>query len=230
MKKAKKQAQKILFINNMDSFTYNLVHDLSYIGNVRIQVVSNQLTIEEIERISPDKLIISPGPGHPKYDSGNLINIIQKLYKKLPIFGVCMGFQVICEAFGQLENGEKAMIEYVGRAKVGPMHGKMSNIFHNGTDILKNLPNPLKVIRYHSLAAKPELFPNSLLITGMASDGTIMALKHKKYPVFGVQFHPESIAMRPYGFQILKNFLNIKYDFNKKITKIMENSDYVANI
>ena len=154
--------------------------------------------------LNPDKIIISPGPGHPKYETGNVIPIIKEFYIRIPILGICLGHQTIIEAFG--EDSDK---EYVGRAKVGPMHGKQSKIFHDQETIFKNIPNPLQVIRYHSLAAKGDFLPHSLKITATADDGTIMAVRHKQYPVEGVQFHPESIRMKPLGIQILKNFLNL---------------------
>ncbi|MFX1238647.1 MAG: anthranilate synthase component II, partial [Promethearchaeota archaeon] len=125
-----------------------------------------------------------------------------------PIIGICLGHQAIIEAFGELENPEIEQ-EYVGLAKVGPMHGKVSKIFHDQETIYKNLPNPLMGVRYHSLSAKPDLLPHELKISATADDGTIMGIRHEKYPIEGVQFHPESIKMKPEGMKILKNFLEL---------------------
>ncbi|MHA1249745.1 MAG: anthranilate synthase component II, partial [Candidatus Helarchaeota archaeon] len=119
----------------------------------------------------------------------------------------CLGCQAIAEAMGELEDKDK---EYVGRSKVGPMHGKISKIFHDQESIFKNLPNPLIGMRYHSLAIKLEILPQCLKISATADDGTIMAIRHKNYQLEGVQFHPESIKMKPYGIQILENFLKIE--------------------
>ncbi len=198
------EKQKILFINNQDSFIYNLVNYICIISDADVKVVPNSISIAEIEQFNPEKIIISPGPGHPKYDTGNVIPIIRKFGKTTPILGVCLGHQAITEAYG--EDQEK---EYVGRAKMGPMHGKMSKIFHDGEFIFSKIENPCSVVRYHSLATKADLLPKYLKIIAMADDGTIMAIRHKKFPVFGVQFHPESIMMKPNGIHILANFLKI---------------------
>jgi len=199
--------QKVLFINNYDSFVYNLVNYICTCSESKVKVVPNSISLEEVKEFNPDKIFISPGPGHPKYDTGNVINIIRKFgyeYEEIPIFGVCLGHQAICEAFGEDEK-----VEYVGRAKSGPKHGKLSKVFHDNSFIYEGIPNPCIVVRYHSLAAKADLFPSELKITAMADDGTIMGLQHKKYKIFGVQFHPESIMMKPYGISIIANFLKI---------------------
>jgi anthranilate synthase/aminodeoxychorismate synthase-like glutamine amidotransferase len=195
----------ILFINNYDSFVYNLVNYFCQLApNAKIIIDDNNISVEKVEEYSADKIIISPGPGHPKYDTGTVIPIIKKYFKKIPILGICLGHQAIVESFGENQD-----LEYVGRAKVGPMHGKESKVFHDQESIFKNIPNPLMVIRYHSLSAKSDLLPQELKITATADDGTIMAVRHKQYPIEGVQFHPESIKMKPYGMQILKNFLKL---------------------
>ena len=195
----------ILFINNYDSFVYNLVNYICQLApNSNVLIEDNNLSIDKLKEYRVDKIIISPGPGHPKYDTGTVIPIIKQYYKKKPILGICLGHQVIVETFG-----EEANLEYVGRAKVGPMHGKQSKIFHDQETIFKGVPNPLQVIRYHSLAAKGEILPHSLKITATADDGTIMAVRHKQYPVEGVQFHPESIKIKLHGMQILKIFLRL---------------------
>ena len=196
---------KILFINNYDSFVYNLVDYICQLEpEAEIIVEDNNISIENVKTLQIDRIIISPGPGHPKYDTGKVIPIIKEFYKKIPIFGVCLGHQAIIEAFG-----EEPDEEYIGRAKVGPMHGKQSKIFHDQETIFKDIPNPLQVIRYHSLSAKGDILPQKLKITATADDGTIMAVRHKEFPIEGVQFHPESIRMKPYGMKILKNFLEI---------------------
>ena len=170
----------------------------------KIIVEDHNITIDKLKSLNPNKIIISPGPGHPKYETGNVIPIVKEFYDKIPILGICLGHQTIIEAFGvDLD------VEYIGRLKVGPMHGKQSKIFHDQATIFKNIPNPLQVIRYHSLAAKGDILPQDLKITATADDGTIMAVRHKKYIVEGVQFHPESIRMKPHGMQILKNFLEL---------------------
>ncbi len=195
----------ILFINNYDSFVYNLVNYICQLASdANIIVEDNQVSIEKVRGYNVDKIIISPGPGHPKYDTGTVIPIIKEFYSEFPILGICLGHQAVVEAFG--ENPE---IEYVGTAKVGPMHGKESKVFHDQETILKLVPNPLQVIRYHSLSAKTDILPKELKISATADDGTIMGVRHKKFPVEGLQFHPESIKMKPYGMQILKNFLEL---------------------
>jgi len=195
----------ILFINNYDSFVYNLVNYICQLSpDSNIIIEDNKVSIETIRNLAIDRIVISPGPGHPKYDTNNLIPIIKEFYQKIPILGICLGHQAIVEAFG-----EDPKEEYVGRAKVGPMHGKISKIFHDQETILKNIPNPLMGVRYHSLAVKSEILPQILKISATADDGTIMGVRHKEYPVEGLQFHPEAIKMKPFGMQILKNFLNL---------------------
>lgn len=196
----------ILFINNYDSFAYNLVDYLCQLEpEAKIIVEDNNFALEKIKEYNIEKIVISPGPGHPKYETGNVIPMIKNYYKKLPILGICLGHQAIIEAFGEDTN-----LEYVGRAKVGPKHGKISKIFHDQETIFEKLPNPMMVVRYHSLAAKSDILPQDLKISATADDGTIMAVRHKTYPVEGVQFHPESIKMKPNGIQILKNFLELE--------------------
>ena len=196
---------KILFINNYDSFVYNLVNYICQLKpNGEIIIEDNQIAVDKVTEMSVDKIIISPGPGHPKYDTGTVIPIIKKFFSTIPILGICLGHQAIVEAFG--EDGD---VEYVGRAKVGPMHGKQSKVFHDQETILKNIPNPLQVIRYHSLAAKSDILPQDLKISATADDGTIMGVHHKDFHVEGLQFHPESIKMKPYGMKLLENFLDL---------------------
>ncbi|MHA1293051.1 MAG: anthranilate synthase component II [Promethearchaeota archaeon] len=199
----------ILFINNYDSFVYNLVNYICQLKpKANVVIEDNNVSLDKINQMKIDIIIISPGPGHPKYDSGNVIPIIKEYSSKIPILGICLGHQAIIEAFGELERPDKD-IEYVGRAKVGPMHGKISKIFHDQETIFKDLPNPLMGVRYHSLAGKSDLLPKELKISATADDGTIMAVRHKHYIVEGIQFHPESIKMKPKGMDILKNFLEL---------------------
>ena len=196
---------KILFINNYDSFVYNLVNYICQLKpNGEIIIEDNQIAVDKVTEMSVDKIIISPGPGHPNYHTGTVIPIIKKFFSTIPILGICLGHQAIVEAFG--EDGD---VEYVGRAKVGPMHGKQSKVFHDQETILKNIPNPLQVIRYHSLAAKSDILPQDLKISATADDGTIMGVHHKDFHVEGLQFHPESIKMKPYGMKLLENFLDL---------------------
>jgi len=195
----------ILFINNYDSFIYNLVNYICQLEpNSNVSVEDNNIPVDKVKSLNLDKIIISPGPGHPKYDTGTVIPIIKEFHSQIPILGICLGHQAIIEAFGDKEEEE-----YVGRAKVGPMHGKVSKVFHDQETIFNDIPNPLQVIRYHSLAAKGDILPQDLKISATADDGTIMAVRHKEYPVEGLQFHPESIKMKPYGMAILKNFLGL---------------------
>ena len=197
-------AQRVLFINNRDSFVYNLVSYICMVSEARVRVVGNETTVKEVEAWNPDKIFISPGPGHPKYETGNVIPVIRQFAPRVPIFGVCLGHQAMCEAFG-----EDQSVEYVGRARVGPKHGKLSTVFHDGKGVFAGLPNPCNVVRYHSLAAKADLLPSSLRICAMADDGTIMGIRHHEFEMHGVQFHPESIMMRPHGLVMIANFLKI---------------------
>ena len=186
----------ILLVDNYDSFSYNLYQ---YVGEINpdIKVIRNdELTVGEIERLKPSRIIISPGPGRPE-NAGICIEIIKKLWEKIPILGVCLGHQAICEAFG-------ATITYAKKL----MHGKTSIVeVDNRSLLFKDLPIDIEVARYHSLAADPATMPEELAITAITAEGEIMAVQHKTYPVYGVQFHPESI-MTPQGKTILKNFID----------------------
>ena len=186
----------ILLVDNYDSFSYNLYQ---YVGEINpdIKVIRNdELTVGEIERLKPSRVIISPGPGRPE-NAGICIEIIKKLGVKIPILGVCLGHQAICEAFG-------ATITYAKKL----MHGKTSIVeVDNRSLLFKDLPIDIEVARYHSLAADPATMPEELAITAITAEGEIMAVQHKTYPVYGVQFHPESI-MTPQGKTILKNFID----------------------
>ncbi|MDO4522821.1 MAG: aminodeoxychorismate/anthranilate synthase component II [Eubacteriales bacterium] len=187
----------ILLIDNYDSFTYNLVQ---YIGSVTadMKVIRNdECTIEEIEAMEPTAIVISPGPGRPK-EAGICIEAIRYFKDKVPILGVCLGHQAICEAFG----GE---VSYAKKL----MHGKTSKLrFLEKSVIFEGISEDTQVARYHSLAAVAEKLPKELAVTAQTDDGEIMAVQHRKYPVYGVQFHPESV-MTPEGQKMITNFLGV---------------------
>ena len=187
----------ILLIDNYDSFSYNLYQ---LIGSVEpdIKVIRNDAhTIEEIEAMKPEAIILSPGPGKPE-DAGVCIEVIKYFTGKLPIFGVCLGHQAICEAFGGTVSYAKEL-----------MHGKQSKVYQGGiSSLFRGLGPEFRAARYHSLAARAEDFPEALKVTAESDDGEIMALEHRKYPVFGVQFHPESV-MTPDGKKMIENFMEV---------------------
>lgn len=189
----------ILLIDNYDSFSYNLYQ---FIGEMEpdIKVIRNdELSIDEIDALSPSHIILSPGPGKPA-DAGICIEAVKKLYKKYPILGVCLGHQAICEAFGA---------DIIHAKKL--MHGKTSVISIKNEGIFSGLSEKIPVARYHSLAANKTTLPDCLKVTAYTDDGEIMAVSHTSYPVFGVQFHPESI-LTPDGKKILQNFLGGMYN------------------
>ncbi|XRP97385.1 anthranilate synthase component II [Methanocaldococcus sp. 16A] len=194
--------KKVLVIDNIDSFVWNLVQYVGTLG-YKVKLVDNKITLEEIKKINPDRIIISPGPKTPK-EAGNCIKIIQEV--DIPILGVCLGHQCIVEAFG----GE------VGRAK-RVMHGKASLIEHDGEGIFKDIPNPFYGGRYHSLIAY-EVSKELKITAKSLDDGYIMGVRHKKLPIEGVQFHPESILTESnklkfpdLGLKLIKNFVENEY-------------------
>lgn len=189
----------ILLIDNYDSFSYNLVQLAGSI-NPDIRVIRNdELTVNEIKALKPSHIILSPGPGYPK-DAGVCEQVVKELKGEFPILGVCLGHQGICEVFG-------AKITHANRL----MHGKQSNIhIANGSAIFHGLPPMIQAARYHSLIAKKDTLPDELLVIAEDDDGEIMAVQHRKYEVYGLQFHPESI-LTPLGDTIMRNFLKIKY-------------------
>ena len=188
---------KIILIDNYDSFTFNLYHYISLLG-VNVDVIRNdEITDKEIIKNKYDKIVISPGPGNPN-QSGNCIKIIKSLYKKIPILGVCLGHQIIGQVFGSKIIQAKKL-----------MHGKTSIIKSKKIGILKNIPSYFEATRYHSLIIDKKTLSNELEITAETKDGIIMGVKHKKYNIHGVQFHPESIKTTV-GIKILKNFINYK--------------------
>ncbi|HON09610.1 MAG TPA: aminodeoxychorismate/anthranilate synthase component II [Chitinispirillaceae bacterium] len=187
----------ILMIDNYDSFTYNLVQYLGELYKDEIRVFRNdRITVEEIDVLSPQAIIISPGPCSPR-EAGISVDVISALGKKIPLLGVCLGHQSIGFAFG----GKVIRAPYL-------MHGKVSQIHHNGQDIFQNLPVPFTATRYHSLIVERKTLPECLQVTAETDDGLIMGLRHREYPVYGVQFHPESILTEG-GKTILSNFLGI---------------------
>lgn len=185
----------ILLIDNYDSFSYNL-YQLIGETDADIRVIRNdEMTVEEIGRLGPDHIILSPGPGRPE-DAGMIIEAVQTLGQKIPILGVCLGHQAICAAFG-------AEVTYAKEL----MHGKQSEVrFNTSCPLFKNCPATAPVARYHSLAADPATIPPCLTVTARTTDGEIMAVQHRRFPIFGVQFHPESI-MTPNGKTMLQNFI-----------------------
>jgi anthranilate synthase/aminodeoxychorismate synthase-like glutamine amidotransferase len=188
---------KILLIDNYDSFTFNLFHYLSSL-KINVEVIRNdKITDKEIIKNKYNRIVISPGPGNPN-QSGNCLNIVKTLYKKIPILGVCLGHQVIGQVFGSKIVQAKQL-----------MHGKTSIIKSKKIGILKNLPLNFEATRYHSLIIDKKTISNELEITAETQDGIIMGIKHKKYNIHGVQFHPESIKTT-LGMKILKNFINYK--------------------
>ena len=187
---------KILLIDNYDSFTFNLYHYLSSL-KTNVDVVRNdKITSKDIIKKKYDKIVISPGPGNPS-QSGNCLNIVNSLYKKIPIFGVCLGHQIIGQVFGSKIIKTKKL-----------MHGKTSKILSRKKGILKNLPRSFEATRYHSLIIDKKSLSHELEITAQTEDGLIMGIQHKKYNIHGVQFHPESIKTK-IGINILKNFITI---------------------
>ena len=186
----------ILMIDNYDSFTYNLVQ---YLGALHqeVKVLRNdKISLEQIKKMSPEKIVISPGPGRPE-DAGISCAVIRELAGKIPILGVCLGHQAIGYAYGGKIVGAKNL-----------MHGKTSMIYHNNKDIFKGLPNPFEATRYHSLLVERNSLPEALEITAWTKEKEIMGLKHRKYPLWGVQFHPESILTKR-GMDILANFIKL---------------------
>jgi para-aminobenzoate synthetase component 2 len=186
----------LLVIDNYDSFTYNLVQYLGELGQ-EVRVVRNDdLTVDQIAELKPDRIVISPGPCTPK-EAGVSVAAITRMAGLVPILGVCLGHQSIGEAFG----GEVVRAERL-------MHGKTSMIRHDGRTIFRNLPNPFEATRYHSLIVRRSSLPDCLEVTAETAEGEIMGLRHRTLPVEGVQFHPESILTRP-GMDLLRNFLSV---------------------
>ena len=185
----------ILLIDNYDSFSYNLFQLLGELSpDIRV-IRNDEMTVPEIRKLGPDHIILSPGPGRPE-NAGVIVEAARELGKDIPLFGVCLGHQAICAAFG-------ASVTYAKDV----MHGKQSMVtLDPRCPLFAECPSPMPVARYHSLAADGKTVPDCLRVTSQTEDGEVMAVQHREFPVFGVQFHPESI-MTPYGKTILRNFL-----------------------
>jgi len=187
----------ILVIDNYDSFTFNLVQYLGSMGRELKVFRNDAVTLEEIERLAPESIVISPGPGRPE-NSGIIIDTIKRFSGRIPILGVCLGHQAIGAAFGG---------EVVSAPQI--MHGKTSEIFHDGRTIFRGLPTPFRATRYHSLVVSPDNLPGCLEISAKTEDGVIMGLRHREMVVEGVQFHPESI-LTDIGMKLLSNFVSLE--------------------
>jgi anthranilate synthase component 2 len=186
----------LLLLDNYDSFTYNLYQYLSESG-AEVKVVRNdKICIQDIEEMKPERIVISPGPSTP-LNAGVSNAVIRHFTGRLPLLGVCLGHQCMGHVFG-------GRIQQAGHI----MHGKSSAVYHDGLGVFEGIPNPFSAIRYHSLVVDSENFPACLMVTARTDDGTIMGLRHRYFPVEGVQFHPESF-MTEYGRQLLENFLRI---------------------
>jgi anthranilate synthase/aminodeoxychorismate synthase-like glutamine amidotransferase len=183
-------------IDNYDSFTYNLVQYLGVLGSdVKVRR-NDQTSLKEIQSMAPERIVISPGPGVPQ-SAGIIISLFQQFHEKLPILGVCLGHQALGVAFG----GRIVRAMHL-------MHGKVSQIYHDGRGVFQGVPDPFAATRYHSLAVEEKSLPSCLEISAKTEDGEIMGLRHRDYPVHGIQFHPESILTEE-GMNILRNFLKL---------------------
>lgn len=192
---------KVTLVDNYDSFTWNLVHALGMLG-AEVEVHRNdKITVDALEQARPDAIVLSPGPCTPN-EAGISLELVKRLGEKIPIFGVCLGHQAIGVAYG----GD------VVRAPK-PVHGKLSKIRHNNEGLMRGINAPFELTRYHSLVVKRDTIPADLEVTAETDDGLVMAMSHKKHPVHGVQFHPESIASEQ-GEIILRNFLDLAAKWN----------------
>ncbi|HEY2420246.1 MAG TPA: aminodeoxychorismate/anthranilate synthase component II [Neobacillus sp.] len=183
----------ILVIDNYDSFTFNLVQYIRIIDKDVVVTRNDQVSIERIEKMKPEYILISPGPGNPD-SAGICIDVVKKFHREIPILGVCLGHQVIAQAFGGM----------IKKAKK-PMHGKISRITHDQSHIFREIPSPFQVTRYHSLIVDESTLPQCMEISARSEEGEIMGLRHKQFNVEGVQFHPESI-LTEHGLLMLQNF------------------------
>ena len=186
----------ILLLDNYDSFTYNLYQYLSELGQTVKVIRNDRIDIQQISELDPERIIISPGPCGPS-QAGISVDVVKAFSPIKPLLGVCLGHQCVGTAFG-------CVVKEAGEI----MHGKMSDIFHDGKGVFKNIPNPFKAIRYHSLAVVPNTIPEELEVSAKTNNGVIMGIRHKEYMTEGIQFHPESI-MTTHGKQILSNFLEL---------------------
>lgn len=201
----------LLMIDNYDSFVYNLVRYFEELEEEIIIYRNDKISIEDIEKMNIDGIVISPGPKSPK-EAGLSLEIIDKFKEKIPILGICLGHQCIGYYFNAIvKKGNE------------PVHGKVFNITHNNKGLFQNVKNPLRVTRYHSLIVSRENLPDTIEITSETDDKVIMGIKHKDYPIYGVQFHPEA-EMTEEGHKILNNFINITKEFSKKIRNAKEST------
>jgi anthranilate synthase component II len=186
---------RVLVIDNYDSFTYNLVQYLGELGAEVLVRRNDEVTPEEVPGLHPDRIVVSPGPCTPN-EAGISVDLIGKLGDSIPTLGVCLGHQAIGQAFGaEIVRGE-------------PVHGKTARITHDGAGVYRGLDQGFEATRYHSLVIEPESLPECLVVASRTEDGTIMGVRHREYPVEGVQFHPESVLTRS-GHDLLKNFLEL---------------------
>lgn len=192
----------ILMIDNYDSFTYNLVHYLSELGEKVVVHRNDKITLEDIGRLNPDMIVVSPGPCTPK-EAGISVDAIKEFAGRIPILGVCLGHQSVAYAYG----GEIIRADRL-------LHGKTSEIYHDGKGIYKNIPDPFEATRYHSLLVKKESLPDCLEITAWTDQDEIMGIRHKEYMIEAVQFHPESILTK-HGKDLLRNFVTLAKEYNK---------------
>ena len=201
----------LLMIDNYDSFVYNLVRYFEELEEEIIIYRNDKISIEDIEKMNIDGIVISPGPKSPK-EAGLSLEIIDKFKEKIPILGICLGHQCIGYYFNAIvKKGNE------------PVHGKVFNITHNNKGLFQNVKDPLRVTRYHSLIVSRENLPDTIEITSETDDKVIMGIKHKDYPIYGVQFHPEA-EMTEEGHKILNNFINITKEFSKKIRNAKEST------
>lgn len=196
----------ILMIDNYDSFTYNLVQYLEELGREVAIAANDEITLDSIDGLKPDAIVISPGPSSPD-EAGICLEAVRCFHNRYPILGVCLGHQVIAQAFGARVVANSVTV-----------HGRVSMIRHDGSSIYRSIPNPFPAARYHSLVVKEDSLPAALVVTARSEGGEIMGIRHRYYPVEGVQFHPESI-MTPHGKQILASFLQLA-DSHRKVKNL----------
>jgi anthranilate synthase/aminodeoxychorismate synthase-like glutamine amidotransferase len=187
---------RILLLDNYDSFTYNLVQALRVLGAEVIVRTNDDIGLEEAQDLEPTHLVVSPGPGRPEA-AGESMKLIVGLLEQVPILGVCLGHQALAAALGGTVNHAREL-----------RHGKASPVYHDSSSIYAGLPNPFEAGRYHSLAVMEDDLPDDLVVTSFTSDGVIMGIRHRSFPVEGVQFHPESL-LTPHGDLLLRNFLDL---------------------
>jgi len=188
----------ILVIDNYDSFTYNIVQEMGELGAELCVLRNDEVTLDEIKDMTPSHIVVSPGPGYPR-DAGISMDVIREMGESTPILGVCLGHQCIGEVYGGVVSHAREL-----------MHGKTSLVYHKGDPLFTGIPSPFEATRYHSLVVYEDTIPDVLEITAYTADGEIMGLRHKQFPVIGVQFHPESILTKS-GIQMLDNFIQNRF-------------------